>query len=303
MPVILERLRNLDFASAASGLVQVDETFYLVADDELHLGLFSLKSGDPGSIYPLFPGILPQDSAPRKRVKPDLEALCFLSEANIPPFGALLAIPSGSKLHRSRGSLISLMPNNGTGIRLPAGAGNVDFRPLFAELIEKIPDLNVEGAAPIGGVLRLFQRGNGESRHNATIDLDLAGLLADLKSGTPPRPELIVAIKNHDLGALKGIPLSFTDACHDPVHGTWFVAAAEDTESTYDDGEYLGAVIGKMATNGEIAFTRQLDCPSKPEGLWLKSRDPVFYVVTDADDAAKRCELFQGKLPLDGVSD
>src|SRR5688572_32889185 len=62
--------------SAASGMVVVGEFLYVIADDELQLGVF--EGNGAGALVRLFPGELPKASAERKALKPDLEALVRL---------------------------------------------------------------------------------------------------------------------------------------------------------------------------------------------------------------------------------
>ena len=74
------RLRELDlvagsgpdrpaYLSSASGLVRVGDELYVVADDELHLGCFSIDATTPGSLLRVFPGDLPDGVKKRKKKK------------------------------------------------------------------------------------------------------------------------------------------------------------------------------------------------------------------------------------------
>jgi hypothetical protein len=103
----LGKLRELDLStttspqrsahlSAASGLVQIDSLIYVVADDELHLGVFDAAGTRPGHLIRLFDGELPEPAAKRKKRKPDCEALTLLPPHGAYPHGALLALGSGS---------------------------------------------------------------------------------------------------------------------------------------------------------------------------------------------------------------
>jgi hypothetical protein len=71
----LTKLRALDVVdgsapprhlSAASGLALVGASFYVVADDELHLGVFPASGNAPGRLMRLFPGALPAEKACRR---------------------------------------------------------------------------------------------------------------------------------------------------------------------------------------------------------------------------------------------
>src|SRR4029453_9088666 len=76
--------------SAASGLVCLNSFIYVVADDELHLGVFRSTDNSPGNLVGLFPGELPDSEVDRKKQKPDLEALTLLPAFGSYPHGALL---------------------------------------------------------------------------------------------------------------------------------------------------------------------------------------------------------------------
>ena len=83
MLISLAKVRELDLSaptsagrpahlSAASGLVRAGRFLYVVADDELHLGVFHAAETTPGHLVRLFPGELPATAAERKARKPDL---------------------------------------------------------------------------------------------------------------------------------------------------------------------------------------------------------------------------------------
>ena len=118
-PIQLTKLRDLTvqprtasdataFISAASGLVRVDRTFHVIADDELHLGMFPVEGEAAGTLLRILPGDLPREPTARKREKPDFEALVRLPPVTTYPNGALLAIGSGSTPRRHRCVLLPL---------------------------------------------------------------------------------------------------------------------------------------------------------------------------------------------------
>src|SRR5262249_33161710 len=93
--ITLTKVRQLDLSatapgrplnlSAASGLVCLNSFNYVVADDELHLGVFGANSSEPGHLIRLFEGELPDCKAARKKQKADFEALTLLpSYGNYP---------------------------------------------------------------------------------------------------------------------------------------------------------------------------------------------------------------------------
>ena len=238
---------------AASGLVITRDHFYIVADDELSL-LIRDKKGKC-SLYVLWEGELPEDVMERKKIKPDLESL-FLFEDK------LYAVPSGSKKNRTMGARIKL---DSSGKIL--GHEDADFEGLFKKLKTEIDDLNIEGAFSHGKDLFLFQRGNGKEGINAMITVK-------------DWPSTKFSVKEIKLPLHKNVPLTITDATmvEDEIY---FLAVAEATESTYLDGEILGAFFGKLR-KGEAQDLTQLDMKGKPEGLASHS-DGYFYIVTDDD--------------------
>lgn len=261
------------YIAAASGLVLAQNRFYLVADDENGIMGINKDLKSSGEIYEVFPGLLPEDKNERKKLKPDFEGMVHLPQMN-----ALLCLPSGSKKNRSRGALVSLTDHKIT---------EVSFKNVYQKLEDIYPELNIEGAVLVGEDIRLFQRGNGKLHQNAVIDINLKSFLNDQMKD-------LNAI-NISLGKFKGIPLSFTDASLFN-NKCYFVAVAENSESTYADGEFVGSILGELSETGEIISTTPLELDSKPEGLAFDQHN--FYLVTDDDDRTKPSRLFQGTLVI-----
>jgi hypothetical protein len=279
--------------AAASGLVEVGGWLYVVADDELQLGVFPLAVDAPGRLLPLFAGELPDAPRARKKAKPDLESLVLLPPAPDWPHGALLALPSASRPNRCRGALL-MLDAQGT----PSGvAGVIDLSGFFALLTERIPALNIEGAAIVGADLVLFQRGNKAAAMNACLRFDYRvfalGLVTGVVAGLPP-----TRIDWLDLGAIDGIPLAFSDACALPDGRIAFCAVAEDTDDPYLDGAFRGAAIGVLDANGALTSLRRIAAPAKIEGLSARSAAGIIelLLVTDADDAATAGLLLQARI-------
>ena len=261
------------YLAAASGLVLANSRFYLVADDENSILGIDRNLKSPGVVYPIFPGELPEEKKERKKLKPDFECLVHLPHLN-----SLLCIPSGSKKNRCTGALVHLSDYQITAL---------SFQHVYKQLEDLYSELNIEGAVLSGDSIRLFQRGNGKLHQNAVIDLKLEDFLKDQVSE--------IKVKDIALGKLKDIPLSFTDATVF-LGRCFFIAVAENSESTYADGEFMGSVLGEISSAGEILTTTLLDLNSKPEGLAFDEEN--FYLVTDDDDRKKPSRLFQAALPL-----
>ena len=286
MAITTEFIKKLE-VSSASGLIRMNGRFYAVADDELSLISFTEEPLTGIESLKLFEGQLPEDPVARKKIKPDLEALTLISS-----LGAMLGLPSGSKENRSKGALIRF---NSDAVPLVM---SVDFSRLFAELRTRIADLNLEGIVEFGNSILIFQRGNAKAASNAVIKLEADIFVTELQTGIVT-PKSLKTISNCRLGLLHGVPLSFTDAAvWETTTGKklTFIAAAEDTLTTYDDGEFRGAIFGVLNEDFEVLYSEELLCSQKPEGLWVENSN--FFFVTDADDPNLKSEFYSFKPPL-----
>jgi len=278
--------------SAASGLARVGDRLYVIADDENSLGVFDVSSEEPGRLVRVFDGDLPDKHDARKKAKPDLEALAHLPAFAGHPFGALLAIGSGSRANRCRGVLIALDATGGI-----QGAGrHLDLAPLFEPLRARFAQLNIEGAFVTGRSLCLLQRGNTASPVNACLSFDWHAIESWLL-GAAPAPAF-TSIMVFDLGLQGGVPLCFTDGAALP-EGAWvFCAAAEDTGDSYADGACAGSVVGVVDAAGVLRCIEPLSEPCKAEGVTATLEDGVLtlLLVTDADDREVPASLLTGTL-------
>jgi hypothetical protein len=301
--ISLTKVRELDLAgkgaprhlSAASGIARIDEHIYVVADDELHLGVFPLESREPGRLIRLFTGELPVPKAERKRRKPDLEAITLLPAFERFPHGALLALGSGSEANRRRGSLLGI----GADGALAGLPRTIDFSDMFAALENRIPALNIEGATVSGDEFWLLQRGNTTHPDNALVRFHLSSVLDAIASGAavgaiPPMGIDLVPIERID-----GVPLTFTDGASLPGGGMVFSAVAEDTADTYNDGACIGTALGIVDRNGRLRFLERLAGCHKIEGVAATVNGTAIelMLVTDADDASIPASLFTTTLP------
>ncbi|MBT2747710.1 MULTISPECIES: hypothetical protein [unclassified Lysobacter] len=302
----LQPLRELRFAaaralpdrlSAASGIVAAGDFLYVVADDELHLGVFDFAGRRDGEWLRIFDGELPDEAAARKASKPDLEAL-----ARLPPFagypgGALLALASGSRPNRQTGVLLGL---DDTGA-LRGEPRRVDLSALYAPLLRDLPALNLEGAVVCGQELVLLQRASGDHPHNALIRFPLAPLLHALGADGEPRlPELPADIRRVELPRIEGVALGFTDAAALADGSLVFSAVAENVHDTYNDGPCVGAAIGIAALDGQLQQLEFVRPVRKIEGI-AAQHDGAFIdllLVTDADDRGAAGVLYSARLAL-----
>jgi hypothetical protein len=286
--------------SAASGLVQVDDWIYVVADDENHLGIFNYHNNENGILQRLFSGDLPLTLEERKAKKPDLEVLTLVPPSKKYPQGALLGLGSGSKENRAQGIIIPF-DNQG---RLEEKLEIINLTALYQQLKQEIGKLNIEGAVIINEDMLLFQRGNKKNKVNASIRFPLEQFYQYVVSSNKevtehgPTRKLEVKITHYTLGEINGVPLCFTDASPLPNGEVIFTAAAENTSDAYLDGACLGSAIGVINSNGALHSMHSIDKVIKLEGVQAKIIHNKIHLllVTDADDETTAAQLYSAEL-------
>ena len=275
----LHHLRDLEL-SAASGLVRRGGWSFVVADDELELHAY--PGVGPPRRWPLRAGELPREPAARKPAKPDFEALCPWDG------GALLALGSGSRPNRRNGVIVHVSEDMSS-----ATCTEFSLAPLHAALADRVPELNLEGAAVWGDHLVLLQRGNGAGNRSALIRLDRAGVAAAVAARAAWTADLVHDLAFLDLGDVAGVPYSVTDAAALPDGGLLLTAAAEDTRDTYADGACLGSALLRLDPPHHVVWRQALPGRHKFEGVWAEPDGDVVrvHLVADADDPTVRAPL------------
>jgi len=280
------------FVRSASSLAWVPGGIALIQDDANFIGVFDPDGARTHAIAlpPGHQGLrLFDDRRGNKAHKLDLEA-CVAVEHEGDTL--LLALGSGSTARREQVVLArgwALGSPTVECVHLPRL-----YAALRAERAFSGSELNVEGAIVDGDRLRLFGRGNGAPRDgllpvNATCELDWTAFVAHLLAPDrhpPPAPANAV---RHDLDALEGVPLGFTDATL--WRGTMlYTAAAEESPDVVRDGRVVGSVVGTLDPDGATRWAPLTDrsgrlFDGKVEGV-VVSRDASdrLFVVVDADD-------------------
>lgn len=284
-----------DRVSAASGIVVAGDRLYVIADDELHLGVFDLAERHDGGWVRIFAGDLPDEAPARKALKPDLEALVRLPPFAGHPDGALLALASGSKPNRCTGVLLGLDASGA----LRGPPRTVDLSAPYVALQTRFPALNIEGAVVRGQELVLLQRASGGHPENALIGFALADVLDALGAVDELRlPELPARIVTVDLGQVEGVALGFTDGAALPDGRIVFSAVAEHVDDTYHDGPCVGAAIGVVDVDGRVQRLALVNPVQKIEGVDARLDADVIrlLLVTDGDDRGAAGTLFSASL-------
>jgi hypothetical protein len=251
---------------------------------------------EPVRLERMFEGMLPADPVRRKKAKPDVESLVALPPLPGCPFGALLALGSGSRPTRETGLLMALDAAGNLNGRM----AQVSFSALYTVLKKRFVTLNIEGAFVLSGELRLLQRGlKGNPRSNGCISYDW-NTLAPWLAGTQTALPAPKAVQLIDLGEVNGVPLSLTDgAALDG--GRWvFCAVAEDTRQAAQDGPCVASAVGLVGADGRVLALHRLQGHPKVEGIAarLDGDTAVLTLVTDADDPAVPSAVLRVCMPL-----
>jgi hypothetical protein len=245
--------------ASASGLVYKDNSLFVISDNSSFLYEYQILEKQLSKIQLLENT---QENIPKKD-KFDFECITLKG-------GKLHILGSGSTSKREK--KISYNVEN-------SAVDEKDLSELYKKLKQtsSISDeeLNIEGVLYHDGKWWFFQRGNGANSKNGIFILnDNLKYSGDIK---------FIPIQ---LPKIKHIETSFTDAVivDDKIY---FLATAEDTISTYDDGEILGSIFGQMNCETlEIDFTLQLSESKKFEGLTLfkKTDTEIQFLLCEDND-------------------
>jgi hypothetical protein len=270
MHVVVEDVTPLRFddgapVRAASAVVAFAGGWLVAQDDATHAAWVRDGSVTRVRTLPPVSGLDTfEESAGTKHLKPDLEG-AFV----VPGHSASVALlGSGSSPARMRASLVSHGPD---GPRATA----TDLSPLYASAARALgvaPDvLNFEGACVVGTSVRWFHRGMPSAGvPTASVDVDLAGLLAALTGQGPASAVRLGGVRRYDLGAVDGVGLAVTDAVRLRDGSILVSAAAEDTHDPRDDGPVVASVLAVLGGDGAVRSARLPDVDgavAKVEGL------------------------------------
>ena len=234
---------NIKGIGSASGLFLKQNFLYVIGDNSAYLYEYDIGSKILNKIQLLKDVRVLENIA--KAAKPDFEVLCHYENT-------LYILGSGSTANRNLMLKFNLQAKQ---------ISQHNLSSLYAKIKQQCSindeNLNIEGAVFNGNCWYLFNRGNGNAQKNGIIKIMGSDLLVANRAQFVP----VVLLKdNQQL-------VSFTDAV---LHGNeiYFIAAAEDTKSTYEDGEILGSYIGCInAETLELKFTKKISSTHKFEGI------------------------------------
>lgn len=309
----LETLRTLDLEApsapgrpahlaAASGLRRSGDFLYVVGDDELNLAVFAMSDPSPGKLVRLFEGEVSSDESRQQRQKPDLEAITLFPPFTRNPYGALLALGSGTGETRESGFVWSLGPDG----ELFGFPRIVDLAPLYDFQQQHVADMNIEGVGITGDRVVLVNRGNSEEGENVAIFLSLEEMTEALLSDFKLDASELLEVRSYDLGEKDGIPLAFSDVDALPDGRLVFTATAEGIPGTDREDDQAGSAIGVLDSGGELAYFEMIDDPAIAlEGVDARlseDSDSIDVLLCqDADDPDVASPLYRASIPLSGT--
>jgi hypothetical protein len=251
----LESQFQITGIGSASGLIYKENSLFIISDNGSFLYQYNIPKNKLTRI-PLMENA--QENIPKKD-KFDFESIT-LKGNKLHIFG------SGSTAKREK-EIIYNLEN--------LAIEEKDLSKLYKKIKQtnSISDenLNIEGALFYNEKWHLFQRGNGANSRNGIAILDENGTIEFIPIQLPK---------------IKNIETTFTDAIlvEDKIY---FLAAAEDTISTYEDGEILGSIIGRLdAQTMKIDFTQIITDTHKFEGLtfYNKTEDKIEFLLCEDND-------------------
>jgi hypothetical protein len=273
--ITLELVFKIIGIGSASGLLYNDNTLLIVGDNSGFLYEYNMDNAHLIS-YPLMDGASENIA---KSEKPDFESLTLYQDT-------VYIFSSGSTSKRN--TMVEFDLNQKKKI---VTNNLVDLYAVMQSFGNINPeDFNLEGAIYDGQIWYLLNRGNGISNKNTLFSLQ-AKKLSD---------EFSLLSNDYKLPKIKGVRSSFTDAVL--LHGKiYFLATAENTESTYADGEILGSHIGCINLETmKIEFTKKISDSHKFEGITVfkdSNKSIEFLLCEDKDTDVLETDIY--KLTLD----
>lgn len=267
----LEILCQIIGIGSASGLIYQDQSLYIIGDNSGFLYEYQIDLRDLKR-HPLLEN--PKENTPKKE-KADFEAITQFQDS-------LYIFGSGSTDKRNK-----MIQVNAKSKKVVATNDLTDLYTVMQNFGGvNAEDFNIEGAIYDGENWYILNRGNGISNKNVLFTIAGKNLTNDFQ----------ILSNTYKLPKIKGVRSSFTDAIL--VENTiYFLATAEDTQSTYDDGEVLGSLIGSIDLKTmKINFTQKISSNHKFEGLTLYAQSPekiTFLLCEDNDTEVLETTIYK----------
>ncbi|WP_426326164.1 DUF6929 family protein [Pedobacter sp. R-06] len=270
----LEVFAEIDGIGAASGLFLHEDLLYIIGDNSGYLNEYNIKTKKLRKIQILSAQTFNQLENIPKPLKPDFEILCQHGDK-------LYILGSGSTPKRNL--MIEFDPKT-------QKVFQKDLTETYSLLksISKTDDqnFNLEGAIFTGNEWLLFNRGNGIDAKNGIFTIRGADLAKTKQA----------EFKLFKLPNIDHVESSFTDAALVKSE-IFFIATAEDTKSTYADGEILGSFIGSINLQTlKLTFSHKISGKHKFEGITLMNQSEqstTFLLCEDRDSEELKTVIYK----------
>lgn len=267
-------LFNLTGINAASGLQYQQDQLYIVSDNSPFLYHYNVAEE---RLDKVLLDSTQQGELVAKKDKKDFEALCDVGDA-------LVIVGSGSKPQRQDAFIYDKRNRNVRHVSLES------IYQRMQEIGEVDKDnFNIEGLTYADGTWYFLNRGNGEKNQNVvfTVTGDENFVL---------HPETLLA-HHIELPRIQNYTTGFSDGVI--VDGRlFFIATAEESASTYHDGENKGSYMSYINLNDwKLGPTNLLTDTKKLEGLALyeQSADTISFVLCEDpdDENNNNCPIYR----------
>ena len=262
----LKSFVTLEGISAASGLVFYDQNLYIIGDNSGFLSKYNLTTKQTTQI----PLIDKPTINIAKKVKPDFESISLVGN-QIHVFG------SGSTENRQNRVSYDLKSH---AVETKSMKKRYERFQAAAELNNN--EFNIEGTFSDEKFQYYCQRGNKSENKNCLFRYD--------------KHTEEVEVFYFKLPKINGISATFTDAVL-VDRNMYFVASAENSNSTYHDGEIMGSLFGSMNIDTmKIQHTEEIGAKNKFEGITLfqeSDRELKFLLCEDNDNDRNESEIFE----------
>ncbi|WP_025145264.1 DUF6929 family protein [Pedobacter jeongneungensis] len=270
----LEVFAEIEGIGSASGLFLYTDLLYIIGDNSGYLNEYNIKTKVLRKIQILFDKDLEQLENIPKALKPDFEILCQHEDK-------LYILGSGSTPKRNLMIEFDLKTQK---------IIQKDLTETYGKLksTAKIDDqnFNLEGAIFTGTAWLLFNRGNGVDSKNGIFKIEGANLSNSNQ----------FTFNSFKLPNIDHVESSFTDAAL-VKNEIFFIATAEDTKSTYADGEILGSFIGSInLQNLKLTFSNKISGHHKFEGITLLHQSEhatTFLLCEDRDTEELKTTIYK----------
>jgi hypothetical protein len=259
--------------SSASGLVYKNDSLYIISDDSNYLYEYSIANADLEK-HLLIENEAVNENIP-KNVKSDFEAITQFDDD-------IFVVGSGATIVRNKMIQMSDLQKR--------VLQNHDLTDLYLSMHYfagiSAEEFNIEGVIFTGEKWYFFQRGNGKSAKNGIFTIESPYFTQGYS----------MLYASYDLPKINGVQASFTDAIL-VDDSFYFLASAEDSQSTYLDGEVVGSSIGRI--NIETMKLKEVVTVTdthKFEGLTLyknNAKTLEFLLCEDQDDEVMESQIFK----------